>query len=83
MRYWPILLLGLLQLPTPAQGGAWLREKGTGFTSTTVNVTRNYDIAESTFMEYGVRDDLTLGSAFSPVPSACNRDLRRSSCAAP
>ena len=28
MRYWPILLLGLLQLPTPAQGGAWLREKG-------------------------------------------------------
>ena len=44
MRYWPILLLGLLQLPTPAQGGAWLREKGTGFTSTTVNVTRSYDI---------------------------------------
>ena len=62
MRYWPILLLGLLQLPTPAQGGAWLREKGTGFTSTTVNVTRSYDISESTFMEYGVRDDLTLGA---------------------
>ena len=62
MRYWPILLLGLLQLPPPAQGGAWLREKGTGFTSTTVNVTRSYDISESTFMEYGVRDDLTLGA---------------------
>ena len=69
MRLWSILLI-LLTAPVPAYSGAWLREKGKGFSSNTVSVTQNYDISESTFLEYGVRDDLTLGAEVSFLASA-------------
>ena len=69
MRLWSILLI-LLTAPVTAYSGAWLREKGKGFSSNTVSVTQNYDISESTFLEYGVRDDLTLGAEVSFLASS-------------
>ena len=83
MRLWSILLI-LLTAPVTAYSGAWLREKGKGFSSNTVSVTQNYDISESTFLEYGVRDDLTLGAevSFSQALMGCNRGPPRYSYAA-
>ncbi|WP_323803223.1 hypothetical protein [Sulfitobacter litoralis] len=69
MRLWSILFI-LLTAPVPAYSGAWLREKGKGLSSNTVTVTQNYDISESTFIEYGVRDDLTLGAEVSFLASS-------------
>lgn len=48
-------------IAAPANSGAWLREKGSGFTSVTVNAKAAQDFSQTSFFEYGVRDDLTLG----------------------
>ena len=57
------LLLPFLLILTAnaAFAGAWLREKGAGFSATTASITLARDFSEETFLEYGVRDDLTLG----------------------
>ncbi len=54
------ILFFLLDVST-ATAGAWLREKGTGFSSVTTKGTLSRDFSETTYWEYGVRDDLTLG----------------------
>lgn len=54
------ILFFLLDVST-ATAGAWLREKGTGFSSITTSGTLSRDFSETTYWEYGVRDDLTLG----------------------
>lgn len=46
---------------TNADAGAWLREKGTSFTSFSYSVTWFRDTANSSYVEYGLRDDLTIG----------------------
>lgn len=58
-----LILLLLLYLPAaaPAVAGPWLREKGKGFRATSVSASYSYDLSQSTYLEYGWRDDLTLG----------------------
>jgi hypothetical protein len=58
-----ILAIVLLFLATsPATAGAWMREKGSGYSSITISTTLSRDFSESTYLEFGVRDDLTLGA---------------------
>jgi len=51
----------VLTCTCPAFAGAWLREKGAGFSSVTGSATLGGDIAESSYLEFGARDDLTFG----------------------
>jgi hypothetical protein len=48
--------------PPVANAGAWLREKGTSFTSISFSTTWFRDTANASYLEYGVRDDLTIGA---------------------
>ncbi len=56
-----VLLLWCQCLVGPALAGAWLKEEGKGFVSTSFSATYFRDIAIETYAEYGVRPDLTLG----------------------
>ena len=59
---WKITALFLTLSPSLAEAGAWLREKGTGFSSTAFTITADQDIANTTYLEYGLRPNLTLGA---------------------
>lgn len=62
MRLILCLIILCLQIPaTPARAGAWLREKGDTFFSSTFTLNRDKDQSSSTYIEYGWREDLTLG----------------------
>lgn len=52
-------------LASPAASGAWMREKGTQFSSHSFSITPSYDASQTTFLEYGARDDLVLGAEIS------------------
>ncbi|MEL7090855.1 MAG: hypothetical protein AAFN94_03880 [Pseudomonadota bacterium] len=56
----PILAL-LLLMTGPAHAGAWLREEGTGFLSTSVLQKQDGSSEASVYVEYGARPNLTLG----------------------
>lgn len=59
--FWFILSVYLCGAPA-ANAGAWLREKGTSFTSVSFTTTWFRDTTNSSYLEYGVRDDLTIGA---------------------
>lgn len=64
------ILFLLCQLhAAPAAAGAWLREEGTGFSATSFGLSYFYDISQSTYLEYGLRPDLTLGADISTFQS--------------
>ncbi|MEP3688911.1 MAG: hypothetical protein ABJN05_17660 [Sulfitobacter dubius] len=44
-----------------AHAGPWLREEGTSFLSTSFSATYFYDLTQSTYIEYGLQENLTLG----------------------
>ncbi len=59
------LFVGLLMcvfLASAAHAGAWMREKGTSFTS--LSFTANYflETTNTSYLEFGWRDDLTIGA---------------------
>ncbi len=45
----------------PAAAGPWLREKGTGFASTSGTVSQSRDTSGSIYAEYGLTDKINLG----------------------
>ncbi|WP_373489480.1 hypothetical protein [Blastomonas sp.] len=51
-----------LALAPPAVAGPWLREKGRTFTSTSVTLNHFQDAASSTYIEHGLREDMTVGA---------------------
>lgn len=55
------LILGLV-CASPAQAGAWLRQKGKGFASFSVQATENNGNSSSIYLEYGLTDGITLGA---------------------
>ena len=57
-----VMLLTSQLSAVPASAGAWLREKGTSFVASTFSATYYYDLTQSTYLEYGLREDLTLGA---------------------
>ncbi|MGC3938439.1 hypothetical protein ACOTTU_11615 [Roseobacter sp. EG26] len=54
-----LLILASVQI---ALAGPWLREKGKGFASGSFNITQEKDTAGSAYLEYGLRDNVTLGA---------------------
>lgn len=52
---WPLLA-------SSADAGAWLREKGSSFTSVAFTSTWFRDTTSTSYLEYGLRDDLTIGA---------------------
>lgn len=54
-------LILVLVSAEPAHAGAWLRAKGTGFASSSVQITESDGSSVSLYFEYGLRDDITLG----------------------
>jgi len=59
-----------VSLATPAFSGAWLREKGTGFSSVSASAEIAQNITQTIYLEYGVREDLTLGAEVGSTLSA-------------
>lgn len=57
-----IILILVTVVPGRACAGAWLREQGTSFTSVSFSATYFRDISNSTYLEIGVRENLTLGA---------------------
>ena len=57
-----VVFLSCLLLAAPVTAGPWLREKGKTFTSVSIVVNYFYDTASSTYLEYGLRDDMTVGA---------------------
>lgn len=53
-----------------AFAGAWLREKDSGFSSLTASGAMTLDFGQKTYLEYGVRHDLTLGAELGFLMSA-------------
>ena len=51
----------VLLVAHPALAGAWMRDKGHGFVSSTVNANRDGGTT-STYLEYGLTDRVTLGA---------------------
>tara|TARA_R110002049_G_scaffold44333_3_gene129815 strand:+ start:49289 stop:49921 length:633 start_codon:yes stop_codon:yes gene_type:complete len=49
-------------LATDASAGAWLRETGSSFTATSFSGSYFLDTSQSTYIEFGLRDNLTLGA---------------------
>lgn len=55
------LILGLASASS-AQAGAWLREKGKGFLSTSIQTTENNGSSVSFYLEYGLAAKATFGA---------------------
>lgn len=62
MRSAVLALVLALVSASSAQAGAWLRAKGTGFASTSVQTTENDGSSVSLYFEYGLADNVTLGA---------------------
>ncbi len=63
MRLVRVTLIFLtLLLAAPAVGGPWMREKGTGFSATSSSISYFLETANTTYLEFGLRDDLTIGA---------------------
>lgn len=60
MRFFILFAFGLF-LSARANAGAWMREEGTGFASSTFTINRLRDHSSGTYVEYGWRQDITLG----------------------
>lgn len=60
-----VFLLICLWVTTPAHAGAWLREKGSSFVSSTFTLNMLRDQSSGTYIEYGWHDDLTIGADLS------------------
>jgi len=56
-----LILLVCQCCATASQAGPWLREKGSSFLATSFSATYFYDLTQSTYIEYGLREKLTLG----------------------
>ena len=63
----PVLVLVLFMMlwSVPARAGAWMREEGTTFVSSTFTLNYLLDQSSGTYVEYGWRDDLTIGMDLS------------------
>ncbi len=70
MRVVLILIIALmLAAPSVAPAGPWLREKGTTFTATSFTINYFRDQLSTTYIEHGLRDDLTIGADIGFVTS--------------
>lgn len=64
-----LTLLACQLCATTGQAGPWLRDKGASFVSSSFSATYFYDLTQSTYIEYGLREKLTLGIDLSTAQS--------------
>ena len=62
MRQHALALSLVLASAQIAQAGPWLREKGKGFAALSGTITQEKDAAGSGYVEYGLRENITLGA---------------------
>ena len=71
-----LVLIGIMLAPTPANAGAWLREKGAGFVSVQTNLRHDAlgtALETDSYGDYGLTPNLSLGfSIFSSGRQAGN-----------
>lgn len=60
-----IALLICFSMTRPAWAGAWLRDKGSSFVSSSFTLNRLEDQSSGTYVEYGWRENLTIGADLS------------------
>lgn len=57
-----LTLLVAMFCASPAASGAWLREESRGFSTVTGSLAATGAVYQSSYLEFGVRNDLTLGA---------------------
>ena len=57
------VILGMACAPA-GQAGAWLREKGRGFASSSLAIDGDNEVSTSAYLEYGLSEWLTMGGDF-------------------
>lgn len=65
MRQTFLATLLILALSPPAIAGAWLRDEGGGFASSSATVNRDKEVSGSVYLEYGLTSTRTLGADIS------------------
>ncbi|MFK7746477.1 MAG: hypothetical protein AB8B47_15595 [Roseobacter sp.] len=65
MRLTITALIFILTYAPMAQAGAWLRDKGEGFASTSVSTNSESELSTSVYLEYGLTDRRTIGADIS------------------
>ena len=71
MRLWVAFIFVMcLCAGTTAQAGPWLREKGSTFSSVSVSATYFRDFGTATYLEYGLREHMTIGADISTFTSS-------------
>lgn len=70
MRLWlAFILIFCLNAAAPVRAGPWLREKGSAFSSVSVTGTYFGDFGTASYLEYGLRADMTLGADVTTLRS--------------
>lgn len=71
-----LVILTLIALcgAMPALAGAWLREEGKTFTAVSVSIDRALQMTTSTYLEYGLRPNMTIGADISMARTAGGQD---------
>ena len=72
------ILIICVSATTSVQAGPWLRKKGSTFTSASINATYFRDIGTATYLEYGLRENMTIGA---DINTSMNRLGERSGAA--
>lgn len=67
-----VILLIWQCMASTAYAGAWLREKGTGFTSLSFGATQFSETTNALYIEYGLSDKTTIGLNISSFTNALN-----------
>ena len=67
-----VILLIWQCMASTAYAGAWLREKGTGFTSLSFGATQFSETTNALYIEYGLSDKTTIGLDISSFTNALN-----------
>ena len=70
MRYFLLITVILHCLAAPVTAGPWLREEGKTFLSTSISSTRLFETQSSTYLEFGLSSETTLGADLNMSASA-------------
>ena len=71
-QFFPLMLAACLLVPDAGRAGAWLREKGSGFTALSFGVTHAKETTNAFYFEYGLSDQTTIGLDISAFTNARN-----------
>ena len=70
MRYYLLITAILHCFAAPLAAGPWLREEGKTFLSTSISSTRTFETQSSTYLEFGLSKETTLGADLNLAANA-------------